>query len=175
MTFPPPMPFVLDSFLPFVEWHLSPWEVYGLFFLLGSFVVASVSDVKHLSAQREFMDVWWAFAAVMLVVELWVAEWRPTAPLVAKWVLVALFGILSHRAIGLWLRLATADVAACVAAAMLLPPGLVLAFFLLLKLVAWPAARVLARGKPAYPFLPVVTVVAVLFVAAAFLTNVVEA
>lgn len=166
---------MLDGLLPYVEWHLSPWEVYGLFFLLGSFVVASLSDIKHLSAQREFMDVWWAFAVVMLVVELWIGEWRPTGPLVAKWVLVALLGVLSHRAIGLWLRLATADVAACVAAAMLLPPGLVLAYFVALKILAWPAAKLLARGRPAYPFLPVVTVVTVLFVVAAFLTGVVEA
>jgi hypothetical protein len=166
---------MLDSFLPFVEWRLSPWEVYGFFFLLGSFVVASVSDVKHLSAQREFMDVWWAFAVVMVGVELWASDWRPDAPLLVKWALVALFAALSHRAVGLWLRLATADVAACVAAAMLLPPGLVLAFFLLLKLVSWPAAKVLSRGKPAYPFLPVVTVVALLFVVAALWTGVVEA
>ena len=43
---------VLDAFLPFVEWRLSPWEVYGLFFLLGSFVVASVSDVPLKEAAK---------------------------------------------------------------------------------------------------------------------------
>lgn len=166
---------MLEGFLPYIAWGLSRWEVYGLFFLLGSFVVASLSDIKHLSAQREFMDVWWAFAAVLFVFQFYLSDWSPSGPLILKWVLVALFGVLSHRLVGLWLRLATADVAACVAAAMLLPPGLVLAFFLVLKLLAWPAAKVLARGKPAYPFLPVVTLATLVFVAIAFWTGVVDA
>lgn len=156
---------MLEDFLPFVALDLSRWEVYGLFFLLGSFAVATLSDIKHMSAQREFMDVWWIVAVVLLAVQLWQTEARPDAPLIAKWILVAAFGILSHRAIGLWLRLATADVAAAVAAAMLLPPGLVLAFFLLLKLLAWPAAKLLARGKPAYPFMPVITLATILILA----------
>lgn len=164
---------VLESFLPYVAWELSRYEVYGLFFLLGSFVVASVSDIKHLSAQREFMDVWWAVAALLFVVQLWRADFAPEGPLVAKWLLVALLCVLSHVRIGLWLRLATADVAACAAAAMLLPPGLVLAFFLLLKILSWPAAWILGRGKTAYPFLPVVTAAAVVFVAAAAWTGIV--
>ena len=155
---------MLDAFLPYVAWDLSRWEVYGLFFLLGSFVVASLSDLKHMSAQREFMDVWWAFAALLLLLQVWLADFAPSGPLLAKWVLVVLFSVLSHQAIGLWLRLATADVAACAAAAMLLPPGLVLAFFLLLKVLAWPASRLLGRGKSAYPFLPVVTAAALAFV-----------
>lgn len=158
---------MLDAFLPYVAWDLSRWEVYGLFFLLGSFVVASLSDLKHMSAQREFMDVWWAFAALLFLLQLWLADFDPSGPLVVKWLLVALFCAASHVAIGLWLRLATADVAACAAAAMLLPPGLVLAFFLLLKVLAWPASRLLGRGKNAYPFLPVVTAAALVFVGAA--------
>jgi hypothetical protein len=153
---------VLDALGPFFAWDLSPWEVHGLFFLLGSFVVATLSDVKHMSAQREFMDVWWAFAAVLLAIQVYAADFRPGPPFFAKWALVLVFAALSHRAIGLWLRLATADVAACVAAAALFPPLLVLAYFLLLKLLAWPAAKLLARGKAAYPFMPVVTVATLL-------------
>jgi hypothetical protein len=159
---------MLEDFLPFVALDLGRFEVYGLFFLLGSFAVATLSDIKHMSAQREFMDVWWLVAAALFGIQLWQAGFEPAAPLVAKWVLVALFGLLSHRAIGLWLRLATADVAACVAAAMLLSPGLVLAFFLLLKTLAWPAAKVLARGKPAYPFMPVVTLATIVVLAGTF-------
>lgn len=162
------------DFLPFIAVDLSRWEVYGLFFLLGSFAVATLSDIKHMSAQREFMDVWWIVAAALLGVQLWAADLRPSAPLVVKWILVALFGLLSHRAIGLWLRLATADVAACVAAAMLLSPGLVLAYFALLKLLAWPMSRLLARGKPAYPFMPVISLATVAILAVAFLTGTVE-
>lgn len=164
---------MLDAFLPYVAWDLSRWEVYGLFFLLGSFVVASLSDLKHMSAQREFMDVWWAFAAVLLVLQFWLADFDPSGPLLAKWLLVLLFCVASHQAVGLWLRLAVADVAACAAAAMLFPPGLVLAFFLLLKVLAWPASRLLGRGKSAYPFLPVVTAAALVFVGGAFWLGVV--
>ncbi|HET6403721.1 MAG TPA: hypothetical protein VFH78_03680 [Candidatus Thermoplasmatota archaeon] len=160
--------------LDLVALDLSRWEVYGLFFLLGSFAVATLSDIKHMAAQREFMDVWWAVALVLLGIQVWQSELDPAPPLLAKWVLVALFGVLSHRAVGLWLRLATADVAACVAAAMLLPAGLVLAFFLLLKLLSWPAAKLLARGKPAYPFMPVVTLATVAVLALGFLGGLVE-
>jgi hypothetical protein len=156
---------MLEALEPFLGWDVSIWEVYGLFFLLGSFVVATLSDVKHMSAQREFMDVWWAFAAAMLAIQLYVEDWRPQLPLMLKWVLIAVFGILSHRGVGVWLRLATADVAACVAAASLFAPILVVLFFVLLKLLSWPAAKLLARGRPAYPFMPVVTVATLLILA----------
>lgn len=156
---------MLEDFLPFIALDLTRWEVYGLFFLLGSFAVATLSDLKHMSAQREFMDVWWAVGFILLGVQVWASDLQPEAPLIVKWVLVGLFGLLSHQLVGLWLRLATADVAAAVAAAMLLPPGLVLAFFLLLKLLSWPAAKILARGKNAYPFMPVITLATVLILA----------
>lgn len=156
---------MLTPFLEYLALDLSRWEIYGLFFLLGSFVVATLSDIKHMSAQREFMDVWWAVAAVLFALQLWQADLRPDAPLLVKWALVGLFGALCHRAVGLWLRLATADVAACVAAAMLLPPGLVVAYFLLLKILAWPLSKILARGKPAYPFMPVVTLATIALLA----------
>ena len=158
---------VLDALAPFLSWDLSVWEVYGLFFLLGSFVVATLSDVKHMSAQREFMDVWWAFAAIMLALQVSAADLRPELPFYAKWAVLLVFAILSHRAVGLWLRLETADVAACVAAASLFPPILVLVYFVLLKLLAWPAAKLLARGRPAYPFMPVVTVATLALLATA--------
>ena len=163
-----------DNFLDHLALDLSRFEVYGLFFLLGSFAVATLSDIKHMSAQREFMDVWWAVAAILLGIQLWAVDFQPSAPLVVKWILVALFGLLSHRAIGLWLRLATADVAACVAAAMLLSPGLVLAFFLLLKVLAWPMSKLLARGKPAYPFMPVISLATIAILALGFLGGFVE-
>ncbi|MEA3201473.1 MAG: hypothetical protein QOE90_2901 [Thermoplasmata archaeon] len=162
---------MLDALAPFLAWDLSAWEVYGLFFLLGSFVVATLSDVKHLSAQREFMDVWWAFAVLMLAIQLYAADWRPELPFYLKWGLVLVGALLSHRTLGLWLRLATADVAAIVAAASLFPPLLVVAFFVLLKLLAWPAARLLARGRPAYPFMPVVTVATLLLIALALFSG----
>jgi hypothetical protein len=163
----------LDAFLDYLAWDLSRWEVYGLFFLLGSFVVATVSDVKHMSAQREFMDVWWAFGGVMLFVQLYLTDFRPPGPLVVKWLLVVAFALVSHRSVGLWLRLATADVAACVAAASLLSPGLVVVFFVALKLLSYPFSAVLARGRAAYPFMPVVTAATLVLVGGAFVTGVV--
>lgn len=165
---------MLDALEPYLTWSLSPWEVYGLFFLLGSFVVATLSDVKHMSAQREFMDVWWAFAAIILAIQLYASDLRPGAPFFVKWALILALGVLSHRLVGWWLRLATADVAAIVAAASLFPPLLVLAYFILLKLIAWPAALLLARGRPAYPFMPVVTVATLLVIALALFTGVVD-
>ena len=165
---------MLEAFLPYLSLELSPWEVYGLFFLLGSFVVATVSDIKHMSAQREFMDVWWAFAAAIFALQVYLSGLEPSGPLLVKWVLVVAFALVSHRAIGLWLRLATADVAAAAAASILLSPGLVLAFWLLLKAIAWPAAALLARGRPAYPFMPVITAATLMVVGGAVLTGVIE-
>ena len=165
---------MLGALEPYLSWELSPWEVYGLFFLMGSFVVATLSDVKHMSAQREFMDVWWAFAALILGVQLYASDFAPQAPFFVKWALVIVLGALCHRLVGAWLRLATADVAACVAAASLFPPLLVLAYFALLKLLAWPAAKLLARGKPAYPFMPVVTVATLLLISFALFTGVID-
>lgn len=165
---------MLEDLLPYVGLDLSQWEVYGLFFLLGSFAVATLSDIKHMSAQREFMDVWWVVALVLFGVQLWRADFQPDGPLIVKWALVALLGILSHRLVGLWLKLATGDVAACVAASMLLSPGLVLAFFLLLKALAWPASKILARGKPAYPFMPVVSLATIAILALGLLGGLVE-
>lgn len=160
-----------DTILELFAVDMSQWEVYGLFFLLGSFAVATLSDIKHMSAQKEFMDVWWGVAAILFGLQLWQADFQPTGPLITKWVLVALFGILSHASIGLWLRLAIADVAACVAAAMLLSPGLVVAYFLLLKILAWPMSKLLARGRPAYPFMPVVLLATVGLLALAALLD----
>lgn len=169
---PPALPALVDV-LDFLAWDLSRFEVYGLFFLLGSFVVATLSDVKHMSAQREFMDVWWAFAFVILAIQLFQSDLRPSAPFLVKWGLVLAFATASHRAVGLWLRLATADVAACVAAAALLSPLLVVVFFVALKILSYPAAAVLARGRAAYPFMPVVTAATLLLVAAAFFLGIV--
>src|SRR5688572_4625009 len=90
-----PAPSVGPALSPYITIELSRWEIYGLFFLLGSFAVATLSDVKHMSAQREFMDVWFGFAIVLVGIELYQAEFRPDGPLLAKWALILLFGTLS--------------------------------------------------------------------------------
>ncbi|MHB8605852.1 MAG: hypothetical protein ACYDCK_11410 [Thermoplasmatota archaeon] len=160
---------VADWLLPYLQPDFGRWEIYGLFFLLGSFVVASLSDVKHLSAQREFLDVWFAFAVALLALDLYRAHWTITAPFALKWILIVALAIFSHAKVGGLFRLATADVAAIVAACALLSPFLVLAFFLLLKVLSYPAEGLLARGRDAYPFMPVVavTTIGILALAAA--------
>ncbi len=136
---------------------LSEVQVYALFFLLGSFTVATVSDIKHLAAQREFVEVWFAFTAVVFILDLARTGFRPDAVFIAKWAAVIVLSILTHRRVGWIFKLATGDVAACMAAAALMPFALVIAFFALLKIISIPLAPLLARGRGHYPFMPVVT------------------
>src|SRR5262249_42763736 len=101
---------------------LTPWQQFGLAFLLGSFVVATLSDLKHMSAQQEFVEVWVLFLVGVLgfeVYESWQGE-RDITLLAVKWGLIAIFSVLSHRSIGVLFRLAPGDVAALAAAASLL-------------------------------------------------------
>lgn len=146
---------------------LSLYQVYGLFFLLGSFVVASISDVKHLAAQREFMDVWLAFAGLMALLDAWRAGFQPDTTLLLKWALVVVLSLLSWQRIGPVFRLARADVAAMAAAASLLQPGAIVLFWLLMKALSVPLGRALRRGEY-YPFLPVVTLATIALLALAW-------
>lgn len=151
------MAFLADLADLFFSADFTNAQVLGLFFLLGSFTVASLSDLKHMAAQREFVEVWWVFAGVMLVVDLVRSEFAFTPEVLVKWGILGVMCVVSHRRVGPYFRLATGDVAACAAAASLLAPGWVIVFFLLLKAVNFPLAPLLARGKPAYPFMPIVT------------------
>lgn len=147
---------------------LGVYQVYGLFFLLGSFAVASVSDVKHLSAQREFMDVWLAFAGFMLILDAWRTGFQPAFALLLKWGLIALLSLLSWHRVGFLFKLARADVAAMAAAASLLAPGSIVLFWLLMKVLSVPMGRALRKGDY-YPFLPVVTLATIVLLALAWL------
>lgn len=136
---------------------LSSMQVYALFFLLGSFTVAALSDVKHLSAQREFVEVWGIFTAVLLLVHLWDLEWSPDVAFWVKWGLLTLVCVASIDRVGWLFRLAPGDVFAMAAAMSLLSPVLIVVFVVALKLASWPVMKLTARGN-AYPFLPVITV-----------------
>jgi hypothetical protein len=140
--------------------QLSLLQVYGLFFLLGTFVVASISDIKHLAAQREFLDVWVAFAVVMAALDAWRVGFQPEPDLLLKWALIVVLSLLSWHRIGVVFQLARADVAAMAAAAALLQPGAIVLFWLLMKGLSLPLGRALRRGDY-YPFLPVVTLATV--------------
>jgi hypothetical protein len=49
-------------------------QQFGLAFLLGSFTVATWSDLKRLCAQREFVEIWLLFALAMLGHDVWRAH-----------------------------------------------------------------------------------------------------
>lgn len=147
---------------------LGVYQVYGLFFLLGSFVVASISDLKHMAAQREFMDVWLAFVVLMAVLDAWRAGFRPEQALLLKWGILVGLSVLSWRRVGLLFKLARADVAAMAAAASLLQPGGVVLFWGLMKALSVPLGAGLRKGDY-YPFLPVVTLATVALLTLAWL------
>src|SRR5262249_27686362 len=132
---------------------------FGLAFLLGSFAVATLSDLKRLSAQREFLEIWLTFLVAMAFYdcyEVWrgVVVWQLP---VVKWTLVILFSILSFRRVGVLFKLAPGDVAALAAAASLLTPVLVLVFYLAAWLIAQGVRPLLARGQAQWAFMPVVS------------------
>src|SRR4051812_35410708 len=106
--------------------QLARWQQLGLAFLLGSFAVATWSDLKRLSAQREFVEIWLLFVLAMLISDFYHA-YQPSAQTLAgtviiKWLLIAVLSLLSLRGIGILFALAPADVAALAATASLLSP-----------------------------------------------------
>src|SRR6266852_2196610 len=111
---------------------LSYWRQLGLAFLLGSFAVATWSDLERLSAQREFLEIWLAFLAGVLAVDVHdvrvqeVVAWQVLA---VKWGLIVLLSLFSLERLRLrkgLFRLAPADAAALAAAACLLTPILII-------------------------------------------------
>ncbi len=151
------MPTWLDEALT-VSLQLGQWQQLGLAFLLGSFAVATWSDLKHLSAQREFLEIWLLFVLAMLALDVYQARsggpWQAAA---LKWGLIVVLSALSLKRVGVLFRLARADVAALAAAAGLLPPLLVLVFYFTAKGLSVVLGPVLRRGRPYYPFMPVVS------------------
>lgn len=140
-----------------VAFQLSSTQVYALFFLLGSFAVAALSDIKHLAAQREFLEVWAIFTAAIFAIELWDRDWSPDGYFWIKWALITAVSVASLDKVGWLFRLAVGDVLAMAAAMSLLSPLLIAVFVVALKLASWPLSKITARGN-AYPFLPVVAV-----------------
>jgi hypothetical protein len=129
--------------------------------LLVSIFIASLSDLQRMSAQRIFFVFWLLIIAVVLIYDVYMAmeseEWLMMA---VKWGLISLFAILSNSVVGIYFKLARADVAACVAAACILTPVLIILFFILLKIMDFtmrPVLRLFGKGS-AYPFMPVVLV-----------------
>jgi hypothetical protein len=149
---------MLESVLT-LSLKLSHWHQLGLAFLLGSFAVATLSDLRRQSAQREFVEIWVIFLVAVLVFDILDVrrhriEWYvPTL----KWALLVLFSALSSRRVGVLFRLAPGDVAALAAAASLLSPVLLVLYYVIAKGLAMLLGPVLARGRSTWPFMPVVS------------------
>lgn len=143
--------------------------LFALFFLLGSQAVAGLSDLRRMSAQREFMEIWIVFTGAVLLIDgfrIWQHEADWLLHLV-KWLLVAVVGILSWHRVGVLFRLARGDVWAIVAVASLFNPLFIVIYTILLKvsdLILRPALRAFGAGS-AYPFIPVVTAATIVTVA----------
>src|SRR5262249_55257317 len=135
--------------------RLAPWQQFGLAFLLGSFSVATWSDLKRLSAQREFVEIWLFFVLSMLALDGYHAylALTPAFRVGVKGGLIAVLSLLSRKQGGVLFGLAPADVAALAAAASLLTPTLVALFYGIAKLIALAIRPLLARGRSVWPFM----------------------
>lgn len=164
---------LLDAFLTL---ELVQTQIYGLFFLLGTFAVATLSDLRHRAAQREFFHVWIVFVGAMAVVDAhgaWQASQIQGASAILvpaiRWTLIGVLSLLSHEWAGVLFRLARADVAAMAATASLLAPGLIVLFWILLKVFDLVERPLLAGSDNVYPFMPVVTSATLVILALGFL------
>lgn len=149
---------------------LAQFQLYGLIFLLGSFSVATLSDLKRMSAQREFMEVWVLFFLSFLAYDIYIGYTHGTDwILYAKWGLIGLFAILGFT--GVLFNVASGDMFACLSVVALLTPLFILFFILALKvfqLMLGPLLKVGFGKKRSYPFMPVITAATVSTLAVGF-------
>src|SRR5262249_25899620 len=91
--------------------RLAAWQQFGLAFLLGSCTVATLSDLKRLSAQREFVEVWLLFALALLALDGYECHLghTPELTVAVKWGLIAVLSLLSLKPVGVLFRLAPGD------------------------------------------------------------------
>jgi hypothetical protein len=153
--------------------NLSQEQKLGLAFLLGSFTVATWSDLKRLSAQREFVEIWLLFLLAMLCHDFFQTFARGTLPVPVfwiKWGLIFVFSLLSLAKVGALFRLAWADVAALAAAASLLSPLLIIVFYVVAKVIALVVQKFLRRGVRYWPFMPVVSLATLVVLALGLLS-----
>ena len=76
--------------------NLSELQIYGLIFLLGSFIVASLSDIKYMKAQAEFGEIWILGFIFFLALDIWKLNEIDQMQFAAKWILIVGFLILSN-------------------------------------------------------------------------------
>ncbi len=137
--------------------ELGTYQIYALFFLLGSLVVSSISDIKTTAAQKEFFHFWLLFTGVMFAMDFYpqLVGGSEMTLFSAKWVLITVFSILSSRKVGFFFGLAKMDVAAVAAVSSLFNVYTIVIFYFLLKVISL-VERPLLGSRERYPFLPVV-------------------
>ncbi len=156
-----------------LDFSMNEIQLYGLAFLLGSYSVATLSDLKRMSAQSEFVSIWAIITIGLFVIDVYLmgidkVDWQIFA---AKWLIIVFFSLISHERIGLLFKLATGDVVAIMAAAAILAPIMVVALYILLKVVDLIMAPGLQSfgTKTAYPFMPVIFVTTIIVLVASHL------
>ncbi len=140
---------------------LSQNQLYALCFLLGSFTVAALSDIKYMKAQKEFPEVWFLSVIVLLILDMLRAKNSDAAVYAFKWAFILSVSLLSYRPIGILFKLEIADVMASAAVMALLTPLFIAVYLIILKVSSLIMAPFLVRlfGKrEAYPFMPIVLV-----------------
>ena len=145
--------------LSYFSIEMTTAQFYGLFFLLGTFAVAALSDLKKLAAQREFFEVWLVFILAMFFYDVYTKS--DTNIFVLKWILIFAFAALSSRETGVIFSLEIADIAAISATAALLNPFYIVVYYIALWITNRILTPVLSGAlsglkKKEYPFMPIV-------------------
>ncbi|MFH1126185.1 MAG: hypothetical protein V1703_03590, partial [Candidatus Altiarchaeota archaeon] len=69
-------------------------QFYGFLFLLGSFTVASLSDLKRMAAQKEFAEVWLLFTLAAFLYDFYRLSGSAYIDVFAvKWVMIGIFAL----------------------------------------------------------------------------------
>ncbi len=140
------------------DFTMEPIQLYALSFLLGSFSVATLSDMKRMSAQSEFVSVWAIIAIGLFIIDVYLVGTDKLAGDIfgLKWILIIIFSLLSHERVGVYFHLATGDVVAMMSAAAIMGPLGVVIFYILVKLVDWVTRPIWKSfgTETAYPFMP---------------------
>jgi hypothetical protein len=157
------------------DFSMEPIQLYALAFLLGSFSVATLSDLKRMSAQSEFVSVWAIIAIGLFIIDVYLVGTDKLAWDIfgLKWVLIVVFSLLSHERVGVYFRLATGDVVAMMSAAAIVGPVGVVIFYVLVKLVDYVTRPIWKSfgTESAYPFMPPIFLTTAIVLVASWFIN----
>lgn len=147
---------------------ISTIQIYLLWFLLGSFTVAALSDIKHLSAQREFLHVWLLFTLAMFITDLYYHHYLAQNPvyLISKWFLIFMVIPVYFKTV---VKVAWGDIFAKMAACSILPPFFTALFIIIIQIIdaiTRRMMRIFGVGR-AYPFMPAILFTTIVLLAIA--------